>query len=194
MLRSLLADRQGYAWRDCQCHVAWTRLHIPCHSLLHPCYLRSPTHNPQKLSPQNNNLPVLPPLPVPSELTREENSLHFLPPLRTCSKLPLSCTCIWDTSSYPHGRSLHFLSNLCTKTYTSRSQHIFSGKNLLFPQLRRFNDQNYSSKPRARHSPLRELKLVMSDLTPRKRKLYHRNAEKCTVSLVERTSTLCAWH
>jgi hypothetical protein len=48
-------------------------------------------------------------------------------------------------------------------------------------EYRHFNDQNYSSKPRARHSPLRELKLVMSDLTPRKRQLYHRNAEKCTV-------------
>ena len=30
----------------------------------------------------------------------------------------------WDTSSYPHRQSLHFISNLCTETYTSSSPHI----------------------------------------------------------------------
>jgi len=30
---------KGYAWKDWQFHVAWTRLRIPSHSLLRPCYL-----------------------------------------------------------------------------------------------------------------------------------------------------------
>jgi len=55
-----------------------------------------------------------------------------------------------------------------------------------------FNDKNSSSKPRARHSLLKELNLVMSDLTPRKRRLFHRIADKCLVSLVKRTHALYA--
>jgi hypothetical protein len=59
-------------------------------------------------------------------------------------------------------------------------------------EYRCFNDQNFSSKSRASHSLLKELNLAMSELTPIKRKLYHRVADKCSVSLVNRTSTLCA--
>ena len=92
---------------------------------------------PSAVSPQNSNLPVLPPLPLTSELTEEENSLLVLPPLRTYSKLRLSTRI--ETSSYPHGRSLHFLSNLCTKSYTSSSQHIFCERYLLVPELRFFH-------------------------------------------------------
>jgi len=40
MPRSLLTNRlKRYAWTDWQCHVTWTWLHIPSHSLLCPCYL-----------------------------------------------------------------------------------------------------------------------------------------------------------
>jgi hypothetical protein len=45
-------------------------------------------------------------------------------------------------------------------------------------EFRCFSDQNSSSKPRARHSLLKELNLVASDLTPRKRKLYDRIRSK----------------
>jgi len=45
---------------------------------------------PSAVSPQNSNLPVLPPRPLTSELTPEENSLQVLPPLRTYSKLSSS--------------------------------------------------------------------------------------------------------
>jgi hypothetical protein len=41
---------------------------------------------PSAVSPQNNNLPVLPPLPLTSELPPEEYNLKVLPPLRTYSK------------------------------------------------------------------------------------------------------------
>ena len=130
-----------------QTGICLNRLAVPCgfdsasHSIPQSTPPLLPTiSNPQpsEVSPQNSKLPVLSPLPLPSELTPEENSLHFLPPLRTCCKLPLSSTPIWDTSSHPHRRSLHFLSNLCAKTYASRSQHIFYGRHLLFPQLRCF--------------------------------------------------------
>jgi len=47
MMRSLLANRQGYAWTYWQCHVAQTQLHIPSHSRLHPWYVPFPAHNPQ---------------------------------------------------------------------------------------------------------------------------------------------------
>jgi hypothetical protein len=49
---------------------------------------------PSAVSPQNNNLPGLPPLPLTSQLPPEENYLKVLPTLRTYSKLPLSFTCI----------------------------------------------------------------------------------------------------
>jgi hypothetical protein len=39
--------------------------------------------------------------------------------------LLLSSTCIAVPPSYPHRWSFHFLSNLCTKSYTRSSQHIF---------------------------------------------------------------------
>jgi hypothetical protein len=41
-----------------------------------------------------------------------------------------------------------------------------------------FSDQNSSSKPRTRRSLLKELHLAMSDLTPRKWKLYQRIRRK----------------
>ena len=45
-------------------------------------------------------------------------------------------------------------------------------------KFRCFSDQNSSSKPRVRHSLLKELNLAMSDLTQRKWKLYHRIRRK----------------
>ena len=47
---------------------------------------------PSAVSPQNSNLPVLPPLPLTSELSPEENNLQVLPPKRTYSRLPSSST------------------------------------------------------------------------------------------------------
>jgi len=41
-----------------------------------------------------------------------------------------------------------------------------------------FSDKNSSSKPTARRSLLKELNLALSDLTPRKRKLYERIRRK----------------
>jgi hypothetical protein len=49
-------------------------------------------------------------------------------------------------------------------------------------EYRCFSDQISSSRPTGRHSLLKELNLAMSDLTPRKRKLYQR---------IRRKSALC---
>ena len=71
----------------CQNRLAVPRgLDSSSHSIPQPSPPLLPTlSNPQSsaVSPQNGNLPVLPPLPLTSELTSEENSLQVLPPLRT---------------------------------------------------------------------------------------------------------------
>jgi len=39
---------KGYAWTVWEFHVTWSRLHIPSHSFLCPCYLPFPYHKPQQ--------------------------------------------------------------------------------------------------------------------------------------------------
>jgi len=81
--------------------ICLNRLAVPCglesasHSIPQSSLpLLSTLSNPQTtaVSPENSNLPVLPPLPLTSEWTPEENNLQVLPPLRTYSRLPSSST------------------------------------------------------------------------------------------------------
>ena len=94
--RSLLADRLRDTWRDTP---ESSTVPLGLDSALHSNPLSSPPllptlSNPQSsaLSPQNNNLPVLPPLPLNSELSLEENNIQLMPPKRTYSRLPSSST------------------------------------------------------------------------------------------------------
>jgi len=116
-----------------QTGICLNRLAVPCgfdsasHSIPQSTLTLLPTLS-SKSSEQWTFYPA-----TPSISLRIDSRGEQLPPLRTCSKLPLSSTHIWDTSSYPPRQSLHFLSYLCAKTYISRSQHIFCGRHLLCP-------------------------------------------------------------
>ena len=88
------------------------------------------------LSSKSSDLPVLPPFPLTSEWTQRKIAFKSCHP--------------WEPTSYPCPlpilrllflltQTVHFLSNLCTKSYTSSSQHIFCGRHLLVPQLRFFH-------------------------------------------------------
>jgi len=161
------------------------------HSIPQPSPPLLPTlSNPQPsaVSPQNSNLPVLPPLPLTSELTPEENSLRVLPPLRTYSKLPLSSTRI-ETPLPIHTDGPSTSSPISVPNPKQAAANVFSVEDTFLSlsldsstasdrEFGCFGDQNSSSKPRPRHSLLKELNLAMSDLTPRKRKLYQRIQRK----------------
>jgi len=167
-------------------------------SLAVPCGLDLTSHFIPQASPPSK-FSVLPPLPLSFELTPEENNLHVLPTLRTCSKLPLSSNRI--ETPLPH-RATSNSSQISVPKLTPVAANLFSMENTSFFisvdgsdwEYRCSNDPTSSSEHRERHSLLKELNLVMSDLTPRKWKLYHRIADKCPISLVKRNSTLCAWH
>jgi hypothetical protein len=139
---------------------------------------------PPAVSPQNFNLPVLPPLPLTSELTPEENILQVLPPLRTYSKLRSFSTHI-ETPLHIHIDGSSTSSPISVPNPTQATANIFSVEDTSLSlsldssttsdgEFRCFSDQNSSSKPTARRSLLRELNLALSDLTSRKRKLYQR--------------------
>jgi len=142
--------------------------------------------NPQPLavSPQNSNLPLLPPLPLTSEMTPEENILQVLPPLKTYSKLPSSSTRV-ETPLPIHIDCPSTSSPICVPNPTQAEANIFSVEDTSLSicldsstasggEFGCFSDQNSSSKTTARRSLLKELNLAMSDLTPRKRKFYQR--------------------
>ena len=93
---------------------------------------------PSAVSPQNSNLPVLPPFPLTSELTPEENSLQVLPPLRTYSKFPSSSTHI-ETPLPIHIDSPSTFSPISVPNPSQVAANIFCGRNLLVPQLRFFH-------------------------------------------------------
>ena len=127
----------------------------------------------------------MPPLPLTSKLTPEENSLLVLPPLSTYSKLRSSPTHIkTPLPTHINGPSTsspiyvpnptQATANLFSVECTSLSLSLFSSDG----EFRCFSDQNSSSKPIARRSLLKELNLVMSDLKPRKWKLYQRIRRK----------------
>ena len=153
-----------------------------------PRGLDSASHSipkPSPVSPQNSNLPLLPPLPLTSELTPEKNSLQVLPPLRTYSKLRSSSTHI-ETPFPTHIDGPSTSSPISVQSPTLAAANIFSVENTSLSlsldssdgEFGCFSDQNSSSKPTARRSLLKELNLAMSDLTPRKRKLYRRIRRK----------------
>ena len=152
------------------------------HSIPQPSPPFLPTlSNPQPsaVSPQNSDHPLLPPLPLTSELTAEENSLQVMPPLRTYSKLCSSSTHI-ETPLPTHIDGPSTSTPISVRNPTQAAANIFSVEDASVSrsldssdgEFRCFSDQNSSSKPTARRSLLKELNLAMSDLTPRKRKLY----------------------
>jgi hypothetical protein len=143
---------------------------------------------PSEVSPQNNNLSVLPPLLLPSEFTPEENSLQFLAPLRTHSML----TMLFNSIDTPLPIHIHGPSTFCHISVpkpTRTAANIDSVEDTSFSlsldasdgEFRCFFDQNSSFKPRARHCLLNELNLSMSELTPRQWELYHRFQRKESV-------------
>jgi len=117
---------------------------------------------PSAVSPQNSNLPVLPPLPLTYELTPEENSLQVLPPLRTYSKLPSCSTCIENPLPI-HMDGPSTSSPISVPNPTQAAANIFSVKDTSLSlsldsstasdgEFGCLSDQNSSSKPRARRS------------------------------------------
>jgi len=112
--------------RQTSWHLAVPRgLDSASHSILQSSSPLLPTFsNPQTtaVSPQNSNLPVLPPLSLTSKLTPEENNLHFLQPLRTYSRRSSSSTPI-QTPLPIHMDGPSTSSPICPKSYTSSSQH-----------------------------------------------------------------------
>jgi len=128
---------KGYAWTEWQFRVAWPRLHIPSQSSP-PLLPTLSNPQPSAVSPQNSNVPVLPPLPLTSELPPEENNLQVLPPLRTYSKLPLSSTRIENPLPI-HTDGPSTSSPISVPNPKQAAANIFCGRHLLVPQLRFFH-------------------------------------------------------
>jgi hypothetical protein len=139
---------------------------------------------PSAVSPQNSNIPVLPPFPLTSELSPEADNLQVLPPPRTYNKWPLSSTRI-ETPLSIHIDGPYTSSPISVPYPKQTAANIFSVEDTSLShsldsstasdrEFRCFSDQNSSSKPRTGRSLLKELNLAKSDLTPRKRKLYQR--------------------
>ena len=162
----------------CQDHVLSTDFMKPggIHliSLAVPCVLDLTSYFIPLAFPPSK-LPVFSSLSLPSELFPEENRLHVLPPPRTCSKLLLLSTHI-ETPLPNHIDGPPTSSQIFVQKLKPATANIISMENTYFFlsvdtsdwEYRCLNDQNSSSKPRARHSLLKELNLPTSDLTPRK--------------------------
>ena len=172
MPRSILADRLHDTWRDTSEQTGssmWLGLGFTFHPTTFSIHVTNPFQpKPSEISPENSNLPVLPPPPLPSELTPEENSLHGLPSLRTYSKLPRSSTHI-ETPLPIHIESPATSSEFSVWKPKPPAANIFFSGRYLFSlsldasdeEFRSFNDQNSALKPRARHSLWKELNLAM---------------------------------
>jgi len=188
MPRSLLANRLHDTWRDTPEQTGsstWLGLSFTFHpTAFLPLLTTLSNPQPSAVSPQNSNLPVLPPLPLTSELAPEKNSLQVLPPLRTYSKLRSSSTHI-ETPLPIHKDGPSTSSPISVPNPTQATANIFYVEDTSLSlsldsstasdgEFGCFSGQNSSSKPTARRSLLKELNLAMSDLTPRKRKLYQR--------------------
>jgi len=158
--------------------IRLNRMAVPCgldlasHSIPQPSLPLLPTlSNPQSsaVSPQNGNLPVLPPLPLNSELTPEEYNLQVLPPLRTYNKLHSSSTHI-GTPFPTHIDGPSTSSPISVPNPTQAAVNIFSVEDTLSLSLGSsdeefgcFSDQTSSPKPTARCSLLKKHNLAMSD-------------------------------
>ena len=165
--KSRFGDRFHNAWKETTEQVGA----VPCNS-------GSATYDPTPQLPDSaltdfNSLPSL--------LSPQKN-LHVQAPSRTYGKLPVSYSV---NSFYPWRQFIHFLSNLCKSTPTTTN--VFADEDIFCPlklnasdgELRRFISPNPSSKPRARHSLLRELNLAtVSHFTPREILLYVRIRKK----------------
>ena len=117
---------------------------------------------PSAVSPQNSNLPVLPPLPLTSELSPEENNLQVLPPKRTYSRLPSSSTHV-VTPLPIHIDGPSTSSPISVPNRTQAAANLFSVEDTSLSlsldsstasdgEFGCLSDQNSSSKPRARRS------------------------------------------
>jgi hypothetical protein len=127
----------------------------------------------------------MPSLPLPSEMTPEPNALQVLTPLKTYSRLPRSSTRVASPLHFPvDGPSTS--SPISVRNPTQAAANIFSVEDTSCSfsldasdgEFRCLSDQNSSLKPGARLSLLKELNLAVSDLTPRKQKLYYRIRRK----------------
>jgi hypothetical protein len=122
-----------------------------------------------------------PPFDPPSSVLTAEDDLHVLPPTRTYSKalVPSAVTpspIPADSSSTSFQMSAVQASPAAANTF-SMKETSFSlrsvNKHASDGELGRTSHQSSSSKPRARHPLLKELNFAsLSELTPRKRKLY----------------------
>jgi hypothetical protein len=117
---------------------------------------------------------------LPTNLTPEDN-LHVLPPTRTYGKASVSST---KTPMPVHADSpstSHQIPGFQTRSPAGRTLAVKETSCSLSPvnpnacdgELRCISHQSSSSKPRARHSLLKEINLAtVAELTPRKRKMY----------------------
>jgi hypothetical protein len=110
--------------------------------------------------------------PQPSEISPQNSNFLVMPSLRTYSKLLLPSTCI-VTPLPIHIDGPSTSSQISVPNPTQAATNIFSVEDTSFSlsldaEFRCFSNQNYSLKPKTRHSLLKELNLAMSDLIPRK--------------------------
>ncbi|XP_033606071.1 uncharacterized protein LOC117282054 [Cryptotermes secundus] len=118
--------------------------------------------------------------PLPSGLT-PESELNVLPPTRTYSKtlVPSAVAPVpvhADSPSTSFKMSAIQLSPTAANILPAKETSLLLGSENIYASdgaLRHIRCQSSSSKPRARRSLLKELNLaLLSELTPRKRKLY----------------------
>jgi len=129
---------------------------------------------------------------LPSLLSPQKN-LHVQPPKRTYGRLPTSSSSIQTPLSileYSPSTS----SQICAVKSIPPPASMFAVEDISCPlnlnasdgEFRRINSPNPSSKPRARHSLLRELNLArVSEFTPKEKLLYDkiRNKESALCKL-----------
>ena len=122
---------------------------------------------------------------LPSLLSPQKN-FHVQAPSRTYGKLPVS-SCSIQTPLSILEDSPCTSSQICAVKSTPPAASMFAVEDIFCPvtlyacdgEFRRINRPNPSTKPRARHSLLRELNLaMMSQFTPREKLLYDRIRKK----------------
>jgi len=125
---------------------------------------------------------------LPSVLSPQRN-LHVRPPKRNYGKLPISPSSIQTPLSI-HEDSPCTFSQICAVKSTPPAGSMFAIEDISCPltsnasdgEFRRINRPNPSSKPRARHTLLRELNLAtVSQFTPREKLLFGKIRKKESV-------------
>jgi hypothetical protein len=147
-----------------------------------PCSSDSAAQDPTPQVPDSPSLMDLNSLP--SVLSPQKN-LHVQPPKRTYSKLPMSSSIPTPLPFYVDSPSTSSQISAVNSTPTAANTFAVEGTscpltlNASEGEFRHINGQNSSSKPRARHSLLKDLNLAtVSQLTPREKFLYDRIRNK----------------